>query len=140
MKIGRIEIECEIQAKETNHYKVGDKIKLMKKEYDKFKVFPGVIVDVTPFDLPTLTIAYIDADSYNIPIKFLYYNDNSEDIQIHPATEHDLLLNPGFVLEAINQEIRKREVEIAELERKRNFIANNLEKFFGLRKEKKNDS
>ena len=49
------------EAKEINTFKVGDKVKVLKKKYLEHVVYPGIIVGFEQFQkLPTIVIAYLD--------------------------------------------------------------------------------
>ena len=76
IEIDGVKVEVDLRtAKRVDSFKVGDNIKILDKEYDNYKVKPGIIVDFAEFqELPTIVIAVFEEGSWSsVPnISFIY--------------------------------------------------------------------
>jgi ribosomal protein L19 len=85
VEINGVKLEVDLRtAKTVEEYRVGDTVKLLKKEYgDSYKSYAGMIVGFDPFiSLPTIIVAYIDQSYSGVDIKFDYLNAKSEGVEI----------------------------------------------------------
>jgi len=134
VEINGVKIEVDLRyAKTIESYKVGDKIKVLKKKYsDTYASYPGIIAGFDNFkELPTLVIAHIDIGGYNSQaIEFDYLNKNSTDIEICPMVDDYISLTKETVLDFIDKAITKSENEILELKHKKDFFLLNFSKYF----------
>lgn len=118
------------QMKEVSSYKVGDVVKLLKKQYDdQYKVYTGIIVGFEPFqNLPTITIAYLKAGFNEAEIEFEYINSQTkEGIELSSAgNDKGLLLDKEKIVQRMGREIAKKQEEIEELEWQRKYFLENF--------------
>ena len=119
-------------AKKIEEYKVGDKVKVLKKGYsDSYNVYPGVIIGFEWFNtLPTITIAYLLLEYKEAKIEFLYFNQNTKDYELSHSQNTELLIEPTDVIKTMNKEILTKEAEIVEIRRKQEYFLKCFGKFF----------
>jgi hypothetical protein len=134
VEINGVKIEVDLStAKVVSEYRVGDKVKLLKREYtDKYKVYPGVITSFDDFEkLPTLTVAYLDIDYSGADVKFQAFNSEIADVELAPMNDkHELSFKKADVISYLDREILKKEQELIDARNKRNFFENNFAKHF----------
>lgn len=126
VEINGVKMEVdERTAKTIEAYKVGDRVKVLKKQYgDSYRMYPGVIVNFVPFkDLPSIEIMYLDTDNFSSkPLAFLTLNNKTEGIEIAPMSDHELVLDKEDVISRIDDEIRKRRNALEDMEQKKEWF------------------
>ena len=132
VEINGVKFEVDMStAQVISEYKIGDKINVLVKEYSSKVVYPGIIVGFDNFkELPTIAIAYLKVEYSSASIKFVYFNSETVDIDIAPCRESDILFEKADVLSKMDLEITKKEEEIKDLQRKKNFFVLNFQKHF----------
>lgn len=125
VEINGVKVEVDLrQAREVRSYRVGDKVKLLRKTYDGYKTHPGVIVGFDNFEkLPTIVIAYFESSWTADPkIEFAYLNAQSKDVEACPMIGDE----EAPTLEEFNayfgRAVEKKRAEIRELEEKRDYF------------------
>lgn len=111
-------------AKKIDTYRVGDKVKVLVKEYSDHKVYAGWIVGIDAFKaLPTIVIAYIPhVWSGDGEIKFAHLNAKSEGVEIVPMCEDDVAPNREQVCAMFDRAIAKKRNEMTEIESKKEYF------------------
>lgn len=127
IEIDGVKIEVDLRtAKRIDTYRVGDNVKILKKDSDSYEVQPGVIVDFAEFqNLPTIVIAVFKSGgwTYNPSIDFIYYNAmTKEKIDMVPASEEEIKISGDGVIEKFEREIERKEKEAEELRYKLDFF------------------
>ena len=119
-------------ARKVEEFKVGDKIKVLKKGYsDTYDVYPGIIIGFEWFEtLPTITIAYLKISYSEATVEFLHYNSKTKDVELSHSANQELIIEPSEVISKINKEVAKKEQEILELKAKQKYFINHFGKFF----------
>jgi len=138
IEINGVKLEVDMrEAREISSYKVGDKVKLLVKEYSSYQPYFGTIVGFDNFqNLPTITVAYLKTDYNGADIKFAYINAKSSDkdsnfvAEICPARDVDAVLEKGTIVEQFDKQILKAREQVNELERKKKFFLDNFGKYF----------
>jgi hypothetical protein len=132
VEINGVKMELDLrEARTVDTFKVGDKVKLLKKEYSSYKSYPGMIIGFDQFKaLPTIIVAYVDTDYSGADIKFAYMNAETEGIEICLADRLDLPVSQENVISLFDRDIVKKRREIEELERKREYFVENFNKYF----------
>ena len=132
VEINGVKLEIDSRyAKQINHYKIGDKIRVLVKEYSDYKSHLGIIVGFDNFKtLPTIIVAYLAVGYSEATIKFAFINNQSEGVEITPMVDDYIDVHKSEILSALNREIEKRQNEIKELKYKRRFFLNNFNKYF----------
>lgn len=128
IEVNGVKLEVDLRhAKRIDELRVGDRVKVLTKEYDGHRVHAGTIVGFEPFaSLPTIIIAYVAKDWNKAEIKFVHFNRQSKDIEIVKAIDDDSLdLDREMVLKTLDKDISTKQREIQEIEnRKAYFLAN----------------
>ena len=95
IEINGIKMEVDLRTcKQISTYKVGDNVKILKKNYDKYEVYSGVIVDFVNFkERPAIVIAYFVQDYSGVSIKFETITQNTTDVEFAPCLPHELKIN-----------------------------------------------
>lgn len=132
IEINGVKLEVDLRnAKVIDHFRVGDTVKILKKEYnDKFKVCPGIIVSFENFkSLPTIVVAYLN-NSYSTDLEFAYINEQAEGIEMVQADLKDLSVEKDYVVKNFDRQIQTKHNEIVEIERKKKYFLDNFQRYF----------
>lgn len=132
VEINGIKFEVDMsKAKLISEFQIGDKVNVLVKEYSEKVVCPGIVVGFDNFkELPTITIAYLKVGYNDVELKFIYFNEESKDISIAPCRESDVFFNKGDIIKKMDREIEKKEREVEDLTRKKNYFLENFTKHF----------
>ncbi len=118
-------------VKKIDTYRVGDNVKVLKKSYDKYNIYSGVIVDFVNFkELPAIVVAYFNQDYSGTSILFETITKETKDIEIAPCLPHELSINKNRVIDKFNYEIEQQQHKVDELKAKRDYFLENFGKFF----------
>lgn len=119
-------------CRKVEEYRVGDKVKVLKKNYgDSYDVFPGIILGFEWFEtLPTITVAYLKIDYSEAKIEFLYYNEKTKDIEISHSDNTELLIEPSEIISKMDKTIFQKKQEINEIEQKKIYFLRHFKKYF----------
>lgn len=118
-------------VKKIDVYRVGDNVKVLKKSYDTYKTYSGVIVDFVNFkELPAIVVAYFNQDYSGTSIEFETITKNTKDIELAPCLPHELSINKNRVIDKFNYEIEQQQHKVDELKAKRDYFLENFGKFF----------
>jgi len=125
IEIEGVKVEVDLRkAKNIDAFKVGDKVKVLTKNYSGYKSSPGVIVG---FDCFTIVVAYLnDPLSYEGnggKVEFAYLNAESKDVELCPMLDDDIIPTKATMIEYFDRAIQKslKQVE-AITERKEYFL------------------
>ena len=121
VEIDGVKVEVDLRtAKRVDSFKVGDNVKILDKDYNEYKVKPGIIVDFAEFkELPTIVIAVFEEGSWSSPprISFIHLNAATSDkIELVPASEDEIKLSKDGVIEKFEREIQKKKNEYIDLQ------------------------
>jgi hypothetical protein len=132
IEINGIKVEVDLRtAKRVDQFKVGDRVKCLVKEYSKYSVYPGVIIGFEDFKtLPTLIIAYLKLEYSGSSLVFLNINAETEDVEIVPADDEYLPIEKGDVVGNFDTEIRRKQAEVEDLERKKAYFLKRFNQYF----------
>ena len=118
-------------VKKIDVYRVGDNVKVLKKSYDTYHTYSGVIVDFVNFkELPAIVVAYFVQDYSSTSIEFETITKDTKDIEIAPCLPHELSINKNRVIDKFNYEIEQQQHKVDELKAKRDYFLENFGKFF----------
>ena len=118
-------------VKKIDVYRVGDNVKVLKKSYDNYHTYSGVIVDFVNFkELPAIVVAYFVQDYSSTSIEFVTITKDTKDIEIAPCLPHELSINKNRVIDKFNYEIEQQQHKVDELKAKRDYFLENFGKFF----------
>lgn len=135
VEIDGVKVEVDLRtAKRVESFKVGDNIKILDKEYDSYKVKPGIIVDFAEFqELPTIVIAVFEEGSWSSApnISFIYYNKNtSKKVEIVSCSEDEIKVSKEGVIERFEREIQKKKNEYEDLKNKLEYFKTHFLKVY----------
>jgi hypothetical protein len=132
IEINGVKLEVDLRdATVIEKYKVGDHIKVLKKNYSDYSSFLGVIVGFDNFEQhPTMVIAYLKSDYSSASIEFVYYNSETKEVEIAPVNDYDIPYSKQSVIDKMDKEIAKKEEEIRDLQSKKNYFLHMFGKFF----------
>ena len=135
IEIDGVKVEVDLRtAKRVESFKVGDNIKILDKEYESYKVKPGIIVDFAEFqELPTIVIAVFDEGSWSSTpnISFIYYNKNtSKKVEIGSCSEDEIKVSKEGVIERFEREIQKKKNEYEDLKNKLEYFKTHFLKVY----------
>jgi len=133
IEINGIKMEVDMRnVKVLEHYKVGDPVKVLKKEYQNYKSYPGMIIGFDDFkNLPTIIVAYLDVSYSEATLKFIYLNSQSEDVEICPTLKNDMPLTQGNIIEMFDRKIVVKEQELKDLESQKKYFLDQFGVYFG---------
>lgn len=129
IEVNGIKLEVDLRtAKRVDTLRVGDRVKVMVKQYDGYKVFPGVVCGFEPFEsLPTIIVAYLESDWSEAKLKFAYLNSQTKETEVIKAIDNDHLdLDKANVLSMLDRAIEKKREELQEIERRKEFFISNF--------------
>ena len=132
IEVNGVKLEIDLRtAKRIDTFKVGDSVKVLKKQYSDYKSYLGMIVGFDEFEkLPTLIVAYLSPEYSSASIEFVYFNSESKDVEICGVNEWDIPYSKSDILEKMNREISKKEEEVRELKQKLNYFTNMFGRYF----------
>lgn len=118
------------EAEQIETFRVGDKVKVLIKEYSDYKVYPGVIVGFANFkSLPSVIVAYLKFGYSTAEIIFAYINESEENkVEIVKAENYDIPINKESAIELLQREINKAEASLEDAKRKMQYFKD----YFGL--------
>lgn len=140
VEINGVKLEIDLRtAKRIDEYKIGDSIKVLIKSYgEKWDSHFGMIVAFDEFKTrPTMIIAYLkSAGSWENPLSFVYLNSDSKDVEICHHDAADIGVERSDILTAFDREISKKEQELKEIARKRDYFERMFGRYFEKHDEK----
>lgn len=133
VEINGVKIEVDLRTcKVIENYKVGDRVKVLIKDYSGYNSYAGVIIGFDDFQkLPTMIIAYLKQSYSSAEINWVYLNAETKDIEICPANALDKFLDKSHALNLFDKEIAKKELELIEIKNKREYFQKEFASYFG---------
>ena len=134
IEINGIKMEVDLRsAKRIEEFKIGSKVKILKPgpySGDEKKVYAGIIIGFEDFkELPTIIVAYLE-DDYSPSVKMLYINEDSKGIDMILAGNEFLPFEKESVIAKMNHDIEVKELEVADLKRKKQYFLNRFGAYF----------
>jgi hypothetical protein len=132
VEIGGVKMEVDMRyAKNIEMYHVGDKVKVLVKEYSNYKSYAGIIVGFDNFQaLPTIVLAYLEPGYSETNIKFVYLNAETKDVELCPMVNDEILFSKDNALSQFDNAILKVEGELEALRNKRAYFVEAFGKAF----------
>lgn len=131
IEIGGVKVEVDLRtAKKVDEFKVGDKIKLLRKSYSGYESHYAVLIGFDEFkNLPTMIVAYLTCSD----IRFEYINSESKETEICHLNDDDFLnINATDIIRKMERDIEKKQQECAEIQSKISYLKDNMGKIFKL--------
>lgn len=132
VEVNGVKLEVDMRyARRVEELRVGDRVKILTKDYSSYTVHPGVIIGFEPFaKLPTIIAAYIQNSYDAADVKFIHYNAQSQDVEIVVAGDDDLDFDRGQILQRFDRDIEKKHREIAVIEEKKKYFEQNFKQYW----------
>ena len=132
IEINGVKLEVDLRTcRRIDTFKVGDNVKILKKQYNDYRVYSGVIVDFVNFkELPAIVVAYFNQDYAGVEINFETITKESKDIEIAPCMPHEMKINKARVIDKFDLRIAEKMREADELRQKKEYFIKNFGKFF----------
>ena len=128
IEINGIKMEIDLRnATRIDTLRVGDRVKVLVKNYSDYSVYAGVIIGFECFkNLPTIIVAYMHATYSTAELKFLHFNAATKETEIIKAIDDDQLdFNKSDMVATFDRDITKKKAEIQDiLDRKEYFLKN----------------
>ena len=127
IEVNGVKLDVDLRtARRIDTLTIGDRVKVLVKEAygDGCKVHPGVVCGFEPFTtLPTIIVAYLEIDWQEAKLKFAYLNAQTKGVEVIKAIDNDALdLDKSRVLDMLDKQIAAKQVEIAEIERRKDYF------------------
>ena len=141
IEINGIKLEFDMRhARKIENFQIGDKVKLLMKENsysDTHAVRPGVIVGFENFKkLPTIVVAYMKIDYDEATLHFVHLNAENDKAEMIKADEDYLPLDKANTVEKLDLQIQKKEDELIELKRKKEYFLGHFDQYFEIKPDK----
>lgn len=133
IEIGGVKLEVDLrQAKRIEHIRIGDKVKILKKnDYGDPAVYAGVVVGFEPFaSLPTICVAYVDREYNKASIKVVHINAKAKNYELIVAGDDDLGAERDSIAALFNRQIAEKQREIEVLEEQRTYFETNFRQYW----------
>lgn len=133
IEVNGIKMEVDLrQATVINQYKVGDRVKVLIKDYSDYKSYPGMIVEFYQFQsAPAIVVAYLKDSYSDVDIKFITIISGSEEkAEIAPLNNYEIKLQKNDILDKFDKELLKKKEEIADINRKKDYFLKEFGKYF----------
>lgn len=133
IEINGVKFEVDLRtAKRIDTLQVGDRVKVLIKQYSDYKVYPGTVVGFEPFSkLPTVIVAYLEHSYNSADLKFLYFNAETKETEIVKAIDDDQLdLNRVKVNDFFARALAKNEQEHMEILAKQKYFDDNFRAYW----------
>jgi hypothetical protein len=132
IEVNGVKLEVDMRyARKIEELRVGSKVKVLTKNYSGYSVYPGVIIGFEQFDkLPTIVVAYLESNWSTADVKFIYFNEKTEDVEICAAVADEVELNKGDAVKTFDREIQKKESELADLHEKKAYFQKQFAGYF----------
>lgn len=120
IEINGVKLDVDLRtAVRVETMRIGDRVRVLVKNYSGFDVCPGVVVGFEPFQkLPSIVVAYIQSGGLSIKV----INNETKDFEIVPALDDTLMLEREHVVELMTREINRKEVELSEARQKLDYF------------------
>jgi hypothetical protein len=101
---------------------------LAEKSFELFKANDYAGIDAEK--LPTIVVAYLESNWSTADVKFIYFNEKTEDVEICAAIADEVELNKGDAIKTFDREIQKKERELADLHEKKAYFQKQFARYF----------
>ena len=132
IEVNGVKLEVDLsQAKVISHYRIGDQVKVLHKEYSNYSPYAGVIVGFDNFkERPTIIVAYIKTSYDSAEIKMVYIHKDTEDVEICPITDGDINFDKAKVMELFDRKILVEEEKLKGLKNQKNYFIERFGEYF----------
>lgn len=138
IEVGGTKIEIDFsQVRKIETFKIGDTIKIFKKKYSDWKIYPAIITGFAKSEeMAGIEITYLEIDYSTAKLMCDIVTEESKDIVLATITSNEKYMTFDNVSEMLARDIDKREMELAEAKSKLTFFNDFYEKLQQQTKEK----
>lgn len=137
VEINGIKMEVDLRtARRVDEFRVGDRVKVLVKEYSSTDIYHGVLVGFEQFQsLPTVVVAYV-TNSYHPEIKLAYLNSKTmsgddKKFEIVPDSDETLPFSKADVLRNFDRQIESKINDINDILLKKSYFIRRFGQMFG---------
>jgi len=133
IEINGVKFEVDLRtAKRIDTLQVGDRVKVLIKQYSDYKVCPGTVVGFEPFNkLPTVIVAYLEVGYSSADLKFLFFNAETKETEIVKSIDDDQIdLNRVRINDFFTRQLSKNEQEREEIISKQKYFNENFRAYW----------
>ncbi|MBE9572119.1 MAG: hypothetical protein IMF11_15940 [Proteobacteria bacterium] len=132
IEINGIKLEVDLrQAKRIDTFRIGDKVKILIKEYSEHVIYPGIVVGFEAFrELPTIVVAYVNTKYSSCELKFAYINAETKDVDMATTDDDYLPIEKASIIEKFDREIIKKEEELNEMKARKSYFLEHFQRYF----------
>lgn len=111
VEINGIKMEVDLRtAKVIDNYRVGDSVKLLRKQYDGYNVLPAVIIGFVEFSkLPTIELLAVD---HSGTVSFFVFNENTKETEIAPFNNYEIEFERSTIVDKLEANVRRAEEDL----------------------------
>ncbi|MCK4258779.1 MAG: hypothetical protein KAX49_07360 [Halanaerobiales bacterium] len=121
MELNGMKFEIEHNVKQIHTFKVGEKIKVLKKDYSSYGIHLGMITNYDNFNgEDVVTIVYIEKGYNDAKIKIEYLTKDSE-IKLLPYDE-EIDFEKDKILDAFDEKIKEKEAETKKIKLEKEYF------------------
>ena len=137
IEVNGIKLEIDLRhAKRIDQFRIGDNIKVLVKEYDSYKSYPGVIIGFDEFKiLPTIVICYLKT-GYDPKVEFAFFNSEAKGLEIAHMNDADKLVDEDAATKYLDREIDRKRAELLDMELKKAYFSAHYNRTFKADKER----
>lgn len=110
--------------------RVGQNVQILKKDYgDKYKLYPGVVTQILPFEsTPVVEIIYVEADYSSCEVKKALVREGSDEVQIISKPDTLKMITKEHCEDLLIREITKAETKLRDAKANLEYFR----KYFGM--------
>lgn len=132
IEVNGVKMEVDLRyAKKVDHFKVGDPVKFLRKEYsDRYKTHIGVIIGFTDFkNKPAIDILYLQ-DDYGSPDLKVHTMTEDDENELAHFNGYEGILSMDSILEKLDRNINLKEKELEQANYKRKMFEEHFSKAY----------
>lgn len=132
IEVNGVKLEVDLsQCRVVENYKIGSNVKVLIKDYESYKSFPGVIIGFDNFQKhPAILIAYLLTEYNSATIKIITFTGEDAGIEICLANTNELRFDKERVIELLDRSILQAEENVKDLKSKRQFFIKEFGAYF----------
>ena len=132
IEINGVKLEIDLRtAKRVDTFKIGDNVKILKKEYDSWNTYSGVIIDFVAFkERPAIVVAIFKNNYSSVDIEYETITQDSKNIEFVPCLDMEMKINKERVIDKFNAQIDAKKTELNDIEAKKEYFVKNFSKYF----------
>lgn len=133
IEIDGVKLEVDLRtAKVVDQYKIGDSVKLLKKNYSSYDIYPAVIIGFVDFkSKPCIELLYMRP---NGELNFYVFHGTEEgqapEAEIAPFNKYECLFQKEDILNKLDKKVNEAEESLRDAKQKKKAFIDNFAKVF----------